>query len=67
MHVGLRWLIDQDKVSAIPRTAKPDHRRANFDIFDFELRKEDTQRIWDLPKDARVVKPAWSPQWDPVG
>jgi 2,5-diketo-D-gluconate reductase B len=34
-QVALRWLLQQDKVSPIPRSSKADHRRANFDVFDF--------------------------------
>src|SRR3712207_409325 len=36
-QVALRWLIQQEKVAAIPKAASEDHLRSNFDIFDFEL------------------------------
>ena len=44
-QVVLRWLLQQEKVSPIPRSANPDHRRQNFDVFDFELSKADKDRI----------------------
>jgi 2,5-diketo-D-gluconate reductase B len=44
-QVALRWLLQQDKVSPIPRSSKADHRRANFDVFDFELDDSDMSAI----------------------
>ena len=45
-QVALRWLIQQEKVAAIPKAASEDHLRSNFDIFDFELSGEETERIF---------------------
>ncbi|MFP4190863.1 MAG: aldo/keto reductase [Candidatus Hydrogenedentota bacterium] len=47
-QVTLRWLIQQDKVSAIPKAASPEHRRSNFDIWDFELPPDDMRAITAL-------------------
>ena len=47
-QVTLRWLIQQENVSAIPKAASRDHREENFDIFDFELTAEEMARIFDL-------------------
>lgn len=44
-QVVLRWLLQQDHVSAIPKASDGKHRRANFDIFDFELSRNDMNRI----------------------
>ena len=44
-QVALRWLLQQEKVSPIPRSADPDHRRQNFEVFDFELSDEEMARI----------------------
>lgn len=64
-QVSLRWLIEQEGVAAIPATTKPEHARANFEIFDFELSDEDHERIAGLDKDVRVCKPeSLSPEWD---
>jgi diketogulonate reductase-like aldo/keto reductase len=47
-QVTLRWLIQQHKVSAIPKAGNPDHQRENLNIFDFELSREDMERIFEL-------------------
>jgi 2,5-diketo-D-gluconate reductase B len=47
-QVALRWLIQQEKVAAIPKAASEDHLRGNLDIFDFELSDEETERIFAL-------------------
>jgi 2,5-diketo-D-gluconate reductase B len=47
-QVALRWLIQQEKVAAIPKAASEDHLRSNFDIFDFELSDEEMERIFAL-------------------
>ena len=44
-QVVLRWEIQQDGVATIPRSANPDHIRANFDIFDFSLDDDDMAAI----------------------
>ena len=44
-QVVLRWLLQQDKVSPIPRSANPTHRQQNFEVFDFELSEEEMARI----------------------
>lgn len=64
-QVALRWLVEQDKVSAIPATSNPEHARDNLQIFDFSLDAEDRRTIMQLPKNVRVCKPAGlSPKWD---
>nr|WP_207956888.1 aldo/keto reductase [Rubrobacter tropicus] len=44
-HVALRWLVQQEKVSAIPKATSEDHLRANLDVFDFELSDEEMDRV----------------------
>jgi 2,5-diketo-D-gluconate reductase B len=44
-QVALRWLIQQQKVAAIPKAASEDHLRSNIDVFDFELKDEEIKRI----------------------
>lgn len=63
-QVALRWLLEQDRVIAIPRSESEDHIAANFDVFDFELSDEQRERIDDLPKDHRTTDPPWAPDWD---
>jgi diketogulonate reductase-like aldo/keto reductase len=47
-HVALRWLVQQEKVSAIPKATGEDHLRANLDVFDFELSDEEMDRVSSL-------------------
>ena len=47
-QIALRWLVQQDKVSAIPKAATPEHRRSNYAIWDFELTDEDMRAIHAL-------------------
>jgi 2,5-diketo-D-gluconate reductase B len=47
-QVALRWLIQQEKVVAIPKAASEDHLRSNFDVFDFELSDEEMERVFAL-------------------
>jgi len=47
-HIALRWLVQQEKVSAIPKATGEDHLRANLDVFDFELSDEEMDRIASL-------------------
>jgi 2,5-diketo-D-gluconate reductase B len=56
-QVVLRWLVDQDHVSAIPKATSPEHIQANIDIFDFDLSDEERDRIADLDRGGRVIDP----------
>lgn len=63
-QIALRWLVEQDHVVAIPRSASPDHIRDNFDIFDFELDASDNQRIAQMQKGRRLINPDFAPDWE---
>jgi 2,5-diketo-D-gluconate reductase B len=47
-QVALRWLIQQENVSAIPKASKRQHQEENIDIFDFELTIAEMDAIFDL-------------------
>lgn len=47
-QVAIRWLLQQEGVSTIPRSANPAHVRANFDVMDFELTRDEMRRIDEL-------------------
>jgi len=68
-QVSLRWLIQQDAVSAIPKASSPEHRRENFAVFDFNLTDEEMAAIHDLARpDGRTVNPrSLAPEWDDPG
>jgi len=65
-QVTLRWLLDQEKVSAIPKAGRREHAAANIDIFDFQLSPEDRATIDTLAAGAdRMVEWAgYTPRWD---
>ncbi|MBK1699050.1 aldo/keto reductase [Rhodovibrio salinarum] len=65
-QVALRWLVEQGDVAAIPKSSSVEHARANFEIFDFALDREDQARIAQLMGGTRVIDPSWAPQWDPA-
>lgn len=62
-QVILRWLIQQEKVSPIPRSSKHLHRQANFEIFDFELDENEMKAIFELDNNDRQINPEWAPEW----
>ncbi|MFB6254213.1 MAG: aldo/keto reductase [Halobacteriaceae archaeon] len=47
-QVALRWLLQQEMVAAIPKSAKQEHIQENFEIFDFTLTDEEMERIFNL-------------------
>lgn len=64
-QITLRWLVQQERVAAIPKAASLEHIRENFDIFNFELDADDMQRINLLTRRAsRLINPDWAPHWD---
>ena len=63
-QVVLRWLLQQEKVAAIPKAASIEHREANFDVFDFELSDDEMKAIFDLGRGERLVDPEDGPDWE---
>jgi 2,5-diketo-D-gluconate reductase B len=63
-QVALRWLLDQELVSPIPKASSHARRAENFDVFDFALSDDERARIDSLPKDERTANPPWAPNWD---
>lgn len=51
-QIILRWHIQAGNV-VIPGSKNPEHIRANFDLFDFELTSEEMQEVQKLNKDKR--------------
>ena len=49
-QVALRWLVQQDKVSAIPKATSEEHLKENLDVFDFELSEEEMDRVSSLSR-----------------
>jgi len=63
-QVALKWLLDQDGVSAIPKASRAESQRANLDALNIGLDDEDQQAIAGLPKNQRYVNPGFAPEWD---
>ncbi len=65
-QVALRWLVQQEGVVAIPRSSKPEHARANFEIWDFSLDGREMAEISALARSGgRIVDIAGlAPDWD---
>ena len=47
-QVALRWLVQQEKVSAIPKATGEEHLAENIDVFDFGLSEEEMGRVFSL-------------------
>jgi 2,5-diketo-D-gluconate reductase B len=65
-QVTLRWLIQQDGVTAIPRSSREAHAKANLEIFDFALSDAEMAEISALAHPGgRQINPAgMAPRWD---
>lgn len=64
-QVTLRWLLQQERVCTIPKTANPQRLEENLAVFDFELSTEEMRRIDGLEKGRRLSDPDFAPRWDP--
>lgn len=64
-QVALRWLVEQERVAAIPKAARREHAAANLEIFDFALAAEDRAAVDALAEGERLVEwGGYSPDWD---
>lgn len=63
-QVALKWLLDQPGVAAIPKAARLESQKSNWDALKVQLDDEDRAAIAALPKDKRFVQPAFAPDWD---
>ncbi len=58
-QVALKWLIQKGMI-VIPKASSESHLKENFDIFSFELTKEEINSINSINKKERVVNPGFS-------
>ncbi|MBM2766493.1 aldo/keto reductase [Burkholderia anthina] len=63
-QVALKWLLDQPNVAAVPKAAGQRNQLANLASLDVNLDDADRALIDGLPKNQRLVSPAFAPQWD---
>lgn len=63
-QLTLRWLIQQDGVIAIPKTASRERAGENLNVFSFQLTADEMQAISLLAKpDGRQIESEWV-DWD---
>ena len=67
-QIVLRWLLQQEGVIALSRTANPERTASNAAVFDFELTAAEMAAIHGLAEpNSRIVSPSGlSPVWDPT-
>lgn len=64
-QISLAWLLEQDHVVAIPKTATEDHLLRNLESLEIQLDAEDIESINGLKSlNKRLIKPEFSPKWD---
>jgi 2,5-diketo-D-gluconate reductase B len=63
-QIALGWLLEQDGVAAIPKSNSVVNQQANLEALKVKLDDEDRAAIAALPKDVRIVNPAFAPKWD---
>lgn len=65
-QVVLRWLVQQDGVVALSKTATDARVAENFSIFDFELTADEMAAVHKLARpDGRIINPSGlAPVWD---
>lgn len=65
-QVTLRWLLQQDGVAAIPKTAKIERLRENLGTLEFTLTDQEMERMGRLtrPGSRLINEPQWVADWD---
>lgn len=64
-QVALAWLLGQDGVVAIPKTANEERAEENFAGADLTLAADEMERLSGLARpDGRVIDPPFAPEWD---
>jgi 2,5-diketo-D-gluconate reductase B len=63
-QVVLRWLVQQDRVVAIPGAQTVTQLRENLKVLDARLTNDEMAAISTLARGTRIVNPPHSPAWD---
>ncbi|RVH12288.1 aldo/keto reductase [Sinorhizobium meliloti] len=65
-QVALRWLVQQQDVIVLSKTATEARPKENFAIFDFALTREEMAAVRELARpNGRIVNPqGLAPEWD---
>ena len=63
-QVALRWLVQQERVVAIPGVGSVEQLRENLKVLEVTLTNDEMAAISALARGTRVVNPPHSPAWD---
>ncbi len=63
-QVTLRWLVQQERVVAIPGAVNVEQLRENLKVLEARLTKDEMAAISALARGTRIVNPPHSPVWD---
>jgi len=62
-QIALAWLFAMDNVAAIPKATRRESQQGNLDALKLRLDAEDLAALAGLPKDRRLISPAFAPDW----
>jgi 2,5-diketo-D-gluconate reductase B len=65
-QVALRWLVQQQRVVAIPGAQSVEQLRDNLKVLEVALTNEEMAAISALARGTRIVNPPHGPSWDPA-
>ena len=65
-QVALRWLVQQERVVAIPGALNVEQLRENLKVLEVKLTNDEMAAISSLARGTRIVDPPHSPKWDPA-
>ena len=65
-QVALRWLVQQERVVAIPGAQNVEQLRENLKVLEIALTKDEMAAISALARGTRIVDPPHGPAWDPA-
>jgi 2,5-diketo-D-gluconate reductase B len=63
-QVVLRWLVQQERVVAIPGAVNAEQLRENLKVLDVTLTSDEMNAISTLARGMRIVNPPHGPAWD---
>ena len=63
-QVALRWLVQQERVVAIPGAQNVEQLRENLRVLEVTLTNDEMAAIAALARGTRIVDPPHSPTWD---
>ncbi len=65
-QVALRWIVQQERVVAIPGAQNVEQLRENLKVLEFKLTRDEMAAISALARGTRIVDPPHGPSWDPA-